>query len=248
MAIRETEAIVLRARKWRESSLIVTFYGRSCGKIAAIAWRAKRQSSPFNISLELFTHLHLIYHDREPPDELVVVNQANIISSFHELREGLAKLSVASYITELIDIATGRERNESLFELLLRSLHSLRNGCDPLLLISFFELHLLWALGYRLPLKSCPSCQKELIHAEERLKIDRRGIFCNSCLKSSDFSISCGTAATMRYLEETEIERIKNLKLSRAMREELREAMSFYIFHLLGKKPKSADIVRSNIE
>ena len=253
MAILETEAIVIRARKWKESNLIVTFYGRSCGKIAAIAWKAKKQGSPFNVNLELFTHLHLIYYDKEPPRELGVVNQTNIIKPFNELREDLIKLSVASYIIELVDIAAGgKERNESLFELLLRTLHSLQDGCDPELLISFFELNLLGILGYRPRLKTCAYCQKELIperpNARERLKIDHRGIFCHACLKSGGSSISCGTVAAMKYLERTEMKRVGNLKISQAMREELRKAMSFYVFHLLGKKPKSADILKKAIQ
>ena len=254
MAVRETEAIVIRARKWGESNLIITFYGRSCGKIAAIAWKARKQGSPFNINLELFTHLHLIYYDKEPPRELGVINKTNVIKPFHELRGDLIKLSVASYIIELVDIAAGgKERNESLFELLLRTLHSLQNGCDPELLISFFELHLLEILGYRPRLKTCASCQKEIIpdrlDTRERLKIDYRGIFCHACLiKSSGFSISYGTARAMRYLEKTEIKRVGNLRISQAMRDELRSAMSLYVFHLLGKKPKSADILKKAIQ
>jgi DNA repair protein RecO (recombination protein O) len=254
MAVRETEAIVIRVRKWGESNLIVTFYGRSCGKIAAIAWKARKQGSPFNINLELFTHLHLIYYDKEPPRELGVIDQTNIIKPFHELRGDLMKLSVASYIIELVDIAAGgKERNEALFELLLQTLRSLQNGCDASLLISFFELHLLGILGYKPRLKTCASCQKELIPdrggTRKRLKIDYRGIFCQTCLAKSNGSyISYGTAQAMRHLEGTEIRRVGNLRISQAMRDELRNAMSLYVFHLLGKKPKSADILKKAMQ
>jgi DNA repair protein RecO (recombination protein O) len=251
MAIRETEAIVIRVRKWGEENLIVTFYGRSCGKITAIAWRARKQGSPFNVNLELFTYLHLIYHDKEPPRELGVVNQTSVIKPFHELRWNILKLSVASYLTELVDIGVkGKERNESLFKLLLQTLHSLQDDCDTELLISFFELHLLGILGYRLRLDTCTSCQKEFIsdyfNTRERLEIDLGcgGIFCHACLKNNGAPISYGTIAVMRYLERTEIRRVRNLRISQAMREELRGALHLYVFHLLGKKPKSADILK----
>ncbi|MBT9132517.1 MAG: DNA repair protein RecO [Syntrophomonadaceae bacterium] len=255
MAVRETEAIVIRVRKWGESNLIVTFYGRSCGKITAIAWRARKQGSPFNINLELFTYLHLTYYDKEPPRELGIINQTSVIKPFYELRGNILKLSVASYLTELVDMGVkGKERNESLFELLLATLHSLQNGCDPELLISFFELHLLGILGYRLRLNTCTSCQKEFIpdysNTRKRLEIDLDcgGISCTSCLKNNGAPISYGIITVMRYLERTEIGRVGNLRISQAMREELRKAMSFYVFHLLGKKPKSADILKKAIQ
>src|SRR5437764_15483109 len=65
MALRESEAIVLRIYPLREADLLVTLFTRVEGKVHGVARSAKKSKRRFGGALEPLTHVRAYYDVRE---------------------------------------------------------------------------------------------------------------------------------------------------------------------------------------
>src|ERR1700690_4245698 len=65
MALKESEAIVLRTYPLREADLLVTLFTRVEGKIRGVARSAKKSKRRFGGALEPLTFVRAYYEDRE---------------------------------------------------------------------------------------------------------------------------------------------------------------------------------------
>ena len=68
MALRESEAIVLRTYPLREADLLVTFFTRAEGKVRGVARSAKKSKRLFGGALEPLTFVRAFYDVRERQD------------------------------------------------------------------------------------------------------------------------------------------------------------------------------------
>ncbi len=247
MGIEKTEAIVINSRDWKETSKIVTFYTSSNGKLAAIAKGARRKNNPFRNCLQLFAYLNLVYYEKEGR-ELQVVSQCAELESFQDLREDLAKTAYASYFIQLVDeMVRGGEGNEELFMLLLAALYWLKEEGSSEMLARFFELHLLRVLGYNPMLRSCVVCQKAVKSPAGGLKLSPSsgGIVCERCLNGIGDcrTLSGGVYSALLHLQSVDIVKLKRLRLSHVLSEELKSAMYYYLGYFLEKRLKSQDFL-----
>ena len=65
MALKESEAIVLRTYPLREADLLVTLFTRLEGKLRGVARAAKKSKKRFGGALEPLTYVRVYYDDRE---------------------------------------------------------------------------------------------------------------------------------------------------------------------------------------
>src|SRR5215831_7720491 len=65
MALRESEALVLRTYPLREADLLVTFFTRMEGKVRGVARSAKKSKRRFGGALEPLTYVRAFYDVRE---------------------------------------------------------------------------------------------------------------------------------------------------------------------------------------
>src|ERR1700733_12605291 len=65
MALRESEAIVLRSYPLREADLLVTLFTRTEGKVRGVARSAKKSKRRFGGALEPLTYVRALYDVRE---------------------------------------------------------------------------------------------------------------------------------------------------------------------------------------
>src|ERR1700721_3155168 len=68
MALKESEAIVLRTYPLRESDLLVTLFTRMEGKVKGVARAAMKSRRRFGGALEPLTYVRAFYDDREASD------------------------------------------------------------------------------------------------------------------------------------------------------------------------------------
>jgi DNA repair protein RecO (recombination protein O) len=110
---------VIRSLNYGESDRIVTFFTKDFGKIKGIAKGARRSRKRFQNALGLFSHLRLIFFDREGMG-LARVESGDILHTFPRIRENLTKIYHGNYFLELVNEMAGeRERNLEAFDLLL---------------------------------------------------------------------------------------------------------------------------------
>src|SRR2546426_181560 len=119
MPARETEAIILKTFPLGEADRLVSFLGRSSGRVRGVAAGARRLKNRYGSTLEILSHVQLWYLEKETR-ELVRIQQAELLESFHKAQSnyGLSTgLAVISEISELILPEHGV--SEAMFRLIL---------------------------------------------------------------------------------------------------------------------------------
>ena len=101
MPARETEAIILKTFPLGEADRLVSFFGRTSGRMRGVASGARRIKNRYGSTLELLSHVQIWYIEKETRD-LVRFQQCELLESFHraqsdyELSTGLAVVSEVS--------------------------------------------------------------------------------------------------------------------------------------------------------
>jgi DNA repair protein RecO (recombination protein O) len=148
MELPKTTGVVLRTHPVTESSLIVVWLTREFGKLRTVAKGARRPKSPFRGRVEPFYLDELIFL-RSRRSDLHILHECSLIEPHRHLRENLKKLHAAMYFCELADLATEPEHaEEKLFTLLCSTLRTLHESAWQPMLVPWFEINLLAALGF----------------------------------------------------------------------------------------------------
>jgi DNA repair protein RecO (recombination protein O) len=152
-----TEAILLRKRKFSDTTLIVAWCTESFGCVQTIAKGARRPKSPFAGKLDLFFEAEIsIVRSRK--SDLHTLTEVVLKNPFPGIRSDYLRTQTAAYFVELIEICTERDHREpELFGLLRRAFGYL-DGNDPTSrAVAYFETELARIAG---------------VHDEKKLKAD----------------------------------------------------------------------------
>ena len=148
MDTERAEAIVLRLHPVTESSLIVTWFTRECGKLKTMAKGARRPKSPFRGKIDLFYRDEILFL-RSKRSDLHLLHDCFLENPHTKLRDSVSALMAASYVSELTDLATEAEdSNLKLFEILAVTLDALEAQRGREAVMIWFELNLLSAIGW----------------------------------------------------------------------------------------------------
>lgn len=157
MAILKAEALVLRTRPFRSSSLIVTLFSRQFGKLQGIVKGVRREGEMRGAVYELFTCLEVVFYEKLRSD-LHLVSEGAILESHDAVRTGFETIAYASYFSELCEQLTElHDPHPNLFDLLcyvFRYLPSLEHDR----LARLFELKLFNEIGWVPYLERCVDC------------------------------------------------------------------------------------------
>jgi len=128
--VESTEAILLRKRKFSDTSLIVSWCTESLGCVQTIAKGARRQKSPFAGKVDLFFEAEIsIVRSRK--SDLHTLTEVVLKNPFAGIRSNYLRTQTAAYFVELIEICTERDHREpELFGLLRRAFGYL-DASDP---------------------------------------------------------------------------------------------------------------------
>jgi len=133
MALRESEAIVLRTYPLREADLLVTLFTRAEGKVRGVARSAKKSKRRFGGALEPMTYVRAFYDVRER-QELARLDACEVLESPMATEITYARAVALAHIAELLDeLLPDREANDAIFRLTLSVLHALQHveTADP---------------------------------------------------------------------------------------------------------------------
>ncbi|HST29871.1 MAG TPA: DNA repair protein RecO [Chthoniobacterales bacterium] len=137
-----TAAILLRKRKFSDTSLIVSWCTESLGCIQTMAKGARRPKTPFAGKLDLFfeSEISLVPSRKST---LHTLTEVVVTNPFAGIRQTYVRTQAASYFVELIEICTERDHNEpELYSLLRRAFGYLDKNDPNLRAISHFETEL----------------------------------------------------------------------------------------------------------
>ena len=250
MPLFTTNAIVIRSLNYGESDKIITFFTREYGKLKGIAKGARRSRKRFQNALGLFSHLRLIFFDKEGLG-LVRAESCDILHSFPKIKEDLNKILYGNYYLELMNEMAGeREANREAFELLLFFLSNLEDMDLQEEQLRIFEIRMLSLFGYRPNMRRCNLCKKEWEDLKEIpvvfFSLERGALICEKCSKTWNhlFPLSLGTARLIEKISHTELSRVERLKFTLQALLESRELLPKFISYQLGKELKSLKAMR----
>jgi DNA repair protein RecO (recombination protein O) len=145
--VQTTAAILLRKRKFSDTSLIVSWCTQSLGCIQTVAKGARRTKTPFSGKLDLFFETEIsIVPSRK--STLHTLTEVVVKNPFARIRETYLRTQVAAYFVELLEICTERDHHEpELFELLRRAFGYLDSNDPNLRAIAHFETELARIMG-----------------------------------------------------------------------------------------------------
>jgi DNA repair protein RecO (recombination protein O) len=245
MPLFKTNAIVIRSTHYGESDKIVTFFTKDFGKLRGIAKGARRSRKRFQNALGLFSHLRLIFFDREGMG-LVRAEGCDLLDTFPRIREDLKKIFYGTYYLELVNEMAGeREANPEAFDLLLSFLLNLEKGELKEETLRMFEIRMLSLFGYRPNMKKCDLCKKDWEDLQEARTVffspEKGALVCEKCSKTLNnlIPLSLGTARLIERISQMELGKIHRLKFTSQALSESRELLPKFITYQLGKELRS---------
>jgi DNA repair protein RecO (recombination protein O) len=161
MALRESEAIVLRTYPFREADLLVTLFTRLEGKVRGVARSAKKSKRRFGGALEPLTYVRAFYDVRER-QELARLDACEVLESPLAAEVSYARAVALGHIAELLDeLLPDHEVNDVIFRLTLSVLRVL-TGPEIWMPVTYFDLWLTRLVGFLPELSECVVCGRNL--------------------------------------------------------------------------------------
>lgn len=200
MALRESEAIVLRTYPLREADLLVTLFTRLEGKVHGVARSAKKSKRRFGGALEPLTYVRAFYDVRERQD-LARLDSCEVLESPLASEVSYARAVALGHIAELLDeLLPDHEANDAIFRLTLSVLHVL-NGPDIWMAVTYFDLWLTRLVGFLPDLDECVVCGRNLNGSRAYFHVLADGLMCidDKRLASSELSAESRALAAQMF-------------------------------------------------
>lgn len=207
-----TDALIIRENNnIGESDRFVTALTRDFGVIQASVRGAQHLKSRNGPATQLLSYSRLtLYRGRGK----YIVDDAQPLQVFFEVRGQLEKLALAQYFCELAGVLAPREEPaEEPLRLLLNGLHYLSEGTRPPALIkAVTELRLLCTAGYTPAVVTCAGCGKDV---GQWFSPTEGILLCDSC-KGAHVAVplSAGVLAAMRHIVYAPFEKCFAFSLS----------------------------------
>ena len=234
MPIHKTEAIVLRKRDFRETSLIVDFFTRDFGKLSGLLKGVRTDPRKFASTLELFSHNEIIFYMGNT-SSLHLVSQADIRDNFDPVRQNITKAWLSSFMMELLSAVMPQEdKNEEVFNLALTCLGELKRSINPDRVATIFKIKMLALSGFKPHFDSCLSCGGRII-GQSKFSLSLGGLLCECCFQKDHAArtVFRGTVATILYIEKNDFSNNLNLGMNPQIKRELDIILNAFLnFHL----------------
>jgi DNA repair protein RecO (recombination protein O) len=223
MALKESEAIVLRTYPLREADLLVTLFTRAEGKVHGVARSAKKSKRRFGGALEPLTYVRAFYDVRER-QELSRLDACEVLESPLASEVTYARAVALAHVAELLDeLLPDHEANDAIFRLTLSILQVLhkpgRRGFEsqPQLVaesgvdlspawsiwmpITYFDLWLTRLVGFLPELTACTVCGRDLNGERAYFHALADGLMCpdDKRLASSELSSESRSLASQMF-------------------------------------------------
>ena len=235
---RTYEAIVLRARDYREQDRLLTVASAEHGPEAVIARGAKKAGSSLSACCQPFCRASVTLSPAK--NGVSFLKEGRQEESYLPALGDVERFAYLSYFSELLLAGWPENRPEPELYALARAAFLLIKLDDGLSRTArFFELRLLDALGLLPELTACAACGQELTALAPRrfyLSPERGQLLCEACsgVPAPDCPyLSVGSLRVMERLRSAPLSRISQLRLSAAQDREIEQALTPYIdYHL----------------
>lgn len=224
MALKESEAIVLRTYPLREADLLVTFFTRTEGKVRGVARAAKKSRKRFGGALEPLTFVRAFYEDRER-QELARLDALEILESPLASEVGYPRAVALAHLAELLDeLLPDREANDAIFRLTLSVLGRLRSS-DIWMPITYFELWMTRLVGFLPDFSECVICGRTLNGSRAFFHALADGLMCSDDKRLASSEISSDSRALAAQMFRAPVESFAGTEWPKSKASDLRKLL-----------------------
>ena len=222
MALKESEAIVLRTYPLREADLLVTLFTRLEGKVRGVARAAKKSKRRFGGALEPLTYVRAYYDDRER-QELARLDSCDVLESPLASEVSYPRAVALGHVAELLDeLLPDREANDAVFRLALAVLGMLR-GPEVWMPVTYFELWLTRLVGFLPDLSECMVCGRTLNGSRAFFHVLADGLMCADDKRLASSEISAESRALVAQMFRAPVESFAGTPWPKARGADLRK-------------------------
>src|SRR3984957_14898690 len=247
MALRESEAIVLRTYPMREADLLVTLFTRVEGKVRGVARSAKKSKRRFGGALEPLTYVRAFY-DVGERQELARLDACEVLESPLASEVSCPRAVALGHIAELLDeLLPDREANDAIFRLTLSVLHVL-TGPEIWMPVTYFDLWLTRLVGFLPELTECTVCGRSLNGSRAYFHALADGLMCPEDKRLASSEISGESRALAAQMFRAPVESFGDVALPKAQAADLRKFLIQILQRHIEKKLVTAGMLEKIIE
>lgn len=246
MSIERSQAIVIKRQELRETSILATFYTKEHGKINGVVKGVRGPLNKTSNSLELFSLSEIIFYKRRRGN-LYTVSQCDLLNYFKDIRKDYNRIIHATYFIDLLNTVTPNEdKNEKLFELILRTLETLNQERDSGAIRNIYEIKTLILSGFKPRVDSCIKCT-QAVSEKAKFSTQFGGLLCSNCSSYDKAAVEIynGTVASMLHIEKADFNNVWRLNLTVKVRNQLAEILDSFIKFHIDKNIKSKNFIES---
>ena len=236
MPARETEAIILKTFPLGEADRLVSFLGRTSGRMRGVAAGARRLKSRYGSTLQVLSHVQLWYIEKETRD-LVRIQQCEPLESFnraqsdYELSIGLA---LVSEVAE--QVLPEHEVSEAMFRLILLAVREIERRSNWLLPLSYFAFWTVRLAGWLPRFDACATCGKLFGKGPAYQDSWQPGLLCEEHRRSGMWLVSHEARELAELFTRERLDKFDAKLESLAGVKELRDAALNWIEHHTERK------------
>lgn len=232
-----TDAIVLRAIEYGETSQIVSLFTRQHGRMSVMARGSRRPKSRFGSTLQPMSYVQVIYYHKAER-ELQTLKEASHVHLLRSLSTDVARLTAGYRMVELVRVLTEPyDANPMLFNLLLHALLRLDEAPGRAAnVLPYFQIRLASVLGF------APNVQKEEVLAlpEEGgvLALDTGGVLPLASAPKAGVRASRSALRAFAVFARTDLDTALRMQLSEPLYAEVLRLVDAYLrHHIEGRYP-----------
>jgi DNA repair protein RecO (recombination protein O) len=235
MALRESEAIVLRTYPLREADLLVTLFTRAEGKVRGVARSAKKSKRRFGGALEPLTVVRTFYDVREG-HELARLDACEVLESPLSQEVSYPRAVALAHVGELLDeLLPDHEANDAVFRLALATLAQLRSP-EIWMPVIYFDLWMTRLMGYLPDLSGCIVCGRALDGSRAFYHALADGLMCLDDKRIASSEISAESRGLASKMLRAPVDTFAGVKWPKELAADLRKFLMQILQRHLEKK------------
>ena len=238
-----TDGLILKEQNIGEKDKLVTVLTRHNGLVRAFVRGAKSVKNRKNSSTGMFCFSKLSLYKTK---DTYIIDEAEPIELFFELRNDLEKLSLAQYFAELvINLVQEDEPAEEYLRLILNSLHFLAKGKMPNEQVkAITELRIMCIAGFMPNLVACDRCGE---YETDTMYFDVEDglLYCENCVPTDMiFQLDIGLVKALRHIAFSDFEKIYSFKMEEYALPDLSYITEKYLLSKLQRNFKTLEFYK----
>ena len=236
MPARETEAIILKTFPLGEADRLVSFLGRTSGRMRGVAAGARRVKNRYGSTLQVMSHVQIWYVEKETRD-LVRIQQCELLESLNKSQSDYALSTGLAAVSEIAELVLpDHEVSESMFRLILLTAREIERRAEWTLPLSYFAFWTVRLGGWLPRFDRCANCdtpfgEQPAFHASWEA-----GLLCEKCKRPGMMPLHLEARNLAERFTGERLDRIARDTAMHPSVKELREAALNWIEHHTEKR------------